>query len=153
MTESVYGLAYAESVRTISAQASALDGLRTRAATILAATALVTSFLGGQSLGAPGGGLDGWSYIALGLLGAVFLLTAAILWPYGWQFSQDAAELVRIYDDADMDYASAQRDLAIHLDANLDSNEARIVRLAWAFKLSALFLTLEAIVWIIDLQS
>ena len=153
MTESVYGLAYAESVRAIAAQASALDGLRTRAATILAATALVTSFLGGQSLAQTGEGLDGWSYVALCLLGAVFVLTAAILWPYGWQFSQDAAELVAIYDGTDIDYASAQRELAIHLDANLDANERRIVRLAWAFKLSALLLTLEAIVWIIDLQS
>jgi hypothetical protein len=50
VTDSVFEVPYAESVRMLTQQASALDNLRSRASTILAAAALVTTFLGAQAL-------------------------------------------------------------------------------------------------------
>src|SRR6266496_650368 len=50
MDNKIAQLAYDASVRAIQDQAGVLDGLRTRAGTVLAAAALVSSFLGGQAL-------------------------------------------------------------------------------------------------------
>jgi hypothetical protein len=43
-------IAYDASIHAIQDQANVLDGLRSRAGTVLAAAALVSSFLGGQAL-------------------------------------------------------------------------------------------------------
>jgi hypothetical protein len=45
-----YEIAYREAVRAIEHQDAALDDLRSRAGTLLAAAAIVTSFLGGVAL-------------------------------------------------------------------------------------------------------
>ena len=51
--ETPYRLAYEASVRAIEDQARVLEDLRSRAATLVAAAALVTSFLGGTTLTGP----------------------------------------------------------------------------------------------------
>jgi hypothetical protein len=50
VSEKPYELAYEASIRAIENQAATVESLRSRAGTILAATALVTSFFGGQAL-------------------------------------------------------------------------------------------------------
>ncbi len=50
VSEKPYELAYEASIRAIDNQAATVESLRSRAGTILAATALVTSFLGGQAI-------------------------------------------------------------------------------------------------------
>ena len=54
VSEKPYELAYEASVRAIEAQATLVESLRSRAGTILAATALVTSFFGGQAFARAG---------------------------------------------------------------------------------------------------
>jgi amino acid permease len=49
VSEKPYELAYEASIRAIEAQATLVESLRSRAGTMLAATALVTSFFGGQA--------------------------------------------------------------------------------------------------------
>jgi hypothetical protein len=52
-SETVEAVAFSQAVRAVDAQTTALESLRTRAATILSAAALVTAFLGGLALAAP----------------------------------------------------------------------------------------------------
>ena len=52
MDDTVFEIPYQESVRMLTQQASALDGLRTRSSTILATAALITTLFGGSLGGA-----------------------------------------------------------------------------------------------------
>jgi hypothetical protein len=76
-------LAYDSSVRAIADQAGVLESLRSRAGTMLAAAALVTSFFGGQALVQQRVDLEPWSLAGLAV--AAFIGMAActifILWP------------------------------------------------------------------------
>jgi hypothetical protein len=54
VSEKPYELAYEASLRAIENQAATVESLRSRAGTILAATALVTSFFGGRALSRAG---------------------------------------------------------------------------------------------------
>src|SRR4051794_23142324 len=90
-------LAYEAARHAIDDQARVLEGLRSRAGTLLAATALVTSFLGGQALTAVhertrAADLHLWSFtaLALALFVALAILTFAILLPYRLRFSVSA---------------------------------------------------------------
>jgi hypothetical protein len=97
MDETPYRLAYDASVRAIEDQARVLEDLRSRAATLVAAAALVTSFLGGTTL-TRSTGIEprSWTGIAF----AAFLLTAAsslaVLWPVRLRFSVSAGEMIEL---------------------------------------------------------
>jgi hypothetical protein len=82
---SVEELAYVEAVRAIEEQSNVLAGLQTSAGTLLAASSLVTSFLGGRALG---NDFHLWSIVALGAFVATSLLTVGVLWPrHRWRSS------------------------------------------------------------------
>jgi len=85
VSEKPYELAYEASIRAIENQAAIVESLRSRAGTILAATALITSFFGGQALTrAERSPLHVLSYTtaALGSFIAVSLLSLTILLPF-----------------------------------------------------------------------
>jgi len=104
--EGPYRLAYEASLRSVEDQAAVLEGLRSRAGTIFAATALVTSFLGGQALTRieRSGRLPPFhplSVIGLAFLAFIVLalMTFIILWPYRVRFSLSAAQILAIVDE------------------------------------------------------
>ncbi len=83
-----------------------LESLRSRAGTVFAATALVTSFFGGFVLS--GAADDRASFdvapwaasgAAVGAFVALAVLTLAILWPYRMRFSVSASEMLRVVDE------------------------------------------------------
>jgi hypothetical protein len=93
-------LAYEASVRAITDQSTVLEALRARAGTLFAASALVTSFLGGQALSqtqhlivVSSAGLA----VAFFVTGA--LMTLVILWPFRLAFSLSAGEIIKIVDE------------------------------------------------------
>src|SRR5437763_4227163 len=152
MGDTVDALAYDEARSAIAAQQSALDGLRARAGTLLAAAALVTSFLGGQVLTKPtvtarsgfarasiGGG--GWSAIAL--FAALALLTLAILWPYEWRFEMSATTILSVEPDGDI--AAVRSQLATYHEQNYDLNKLTLDRLFTCFRLACVCLVGETI--------
>jgi hypothetical protein len=161
MAETGIRAAYDESVRAITQQVGALDELRSRAGTLLAAASLVTSFLGGQALAGPAlhgrmivrATIDGWGWIAIAAFGGVFVLTLIVLWTYNWKFSESPSGLIGIYESMDpvMSLEDAQRELALHLEENYDDNEKRLIWLSRCLRGAATLLTFEAIAWIIDL--
>jgi hypothetical protein len=88
--------AYEAAIRSVTDQS--VEGLRARAGTMFAATALVTSFLGGQALTRieHEGRLPAFHLVSVtGAAVLAFILvalaTVTILWPYRVRFSVSAA--------------------------------------------------------------
>jgi hypothetical protein len=154
MAETVVNLAYEEAKSAISSQASTLDGLRSRAGTLLAAASLVTGFLGGQALVKPTFdkgvvvradiGTEGW--IAIGCFILVAVLTLVILWPYQWRFEMGAKVILK-----GDDFEGTQRELAEYHEKNWDSNKIKLDRLFSCFRWATVLLAAETVAWIIDL--
>jgi hypothetical protein len=80
-------------------QESAVAGIRQRTGTLLAAQALVASFLGALTI--DDRGLTGWAWLALATLIAGLSLSVVLLGPWRLRFAVDADELYRsLYDQA-----------------------------------------------------
>lgn len=138
MDETPYRLAYEVATRAVDDQARVLEELRSRAGTLIAATAIATSFLGGEALARD----DGISVVSpTGVALACFvissLLALGILWPFRFGFSLSSREMLR--------------EVAIRLELNYDSNADRIKPLFWLLRGAILFLLLEIAAWIVVL--
>jgi hypothetical protein len=149
-------VAYDASVRAIQDQASVLDSLRTRAGTVLAAAALVSSFLGGQAL-REAHHLDVWSLTTVAVFAFVSsaLLALLILWPFEFRFSLSAGALldaVREHDEeGGTSVAELLQVLARQLEWRYDDNARRIRWLLWAFEAAIVALVTEVAVWLLVL--
>ena len=155
VSEKPYELAYEASIHAIETQAAAVESLRSRAGTILAATALVTSFFGGQALLRVGGSPLHFLSYATGALGsfiAVSLLTLTILLPFTLRFSLSAAAILRFFEDeAESDPVSpaqALREVALQYESMYDSNVGQIRILAACFRLAIVCLVGEVGFWL-----
>lgn len=161
-TDSPINAAYDEAVRFIGVQAASVDALRSRAATVIAAASLVTTFLGGQALAKPSisadtvsyAAIDGWGWAAIAALCGIAAATIAVMWPYRWQWSQRADGLIGIYENhqPSLTLIDAQREIALHLQESYDTNERRLFWLGLAFRASLVLLVLESICWVLDLR-
>jgi hypothetical protein len=153
---SVFEVPYAESVRMLTQQASALDNLRSRASTILAAAALVTTFLGAQAFGRPSAHLTTWGWAAIAALFGVLVCTLLVLYPWNhWNYGESATEMIENLDATQPppDLERVQRGTAMNLEADFRENEAMLERLAWFFKLACILTVAETALWIINLES
>lgn len=158
MAETVEKLAYEEAKSAIACQETTLDGLRSRAGTLLAAASLVTSFLGGQVLAKPtlsegvlsqpDVGTEGW--IAILMFVGVAGLTLAILWPYDWRFVMGAGAILQA--SGAESFESVQGQLAKFHEKNYDANEGKLDRLFWFFRLACVLLVGETVAWVIALS-
>jgi hypothetical protein len=154
VSEKPYELAYEASIRAIEAQATLVESLRSRAGTMLAATALVTSFLGGQALLRTGGSpLHFLSYTtgALASFIAVSSLTLTILLPFTLRFSLSAAQILRALETEQRDdqtSTGALREIALQYELMYDSNTRQIRILETCFRLAIVFLVAEVGFWL-----
>jgi hypothetical protein len=157
-----YQVAYDASVRAIEDQARVLESLRSRTGTLLAVTALVTSFLGGEAITrarqADGDmDIEVWSATggAIGLFIVLALLTLAVLLPYRMRFSLSASSIIEILDSRrEVDPVTAEeayREVALRHEAMYDFNAVQIRHLFWAFRLAIVCLVAEVAVWIVVL--
>lgn len=155
----VEAIAFTQAVRALDAQSSALDSLRTRAATILSAAALVTAFLGGLALARPTlengkvqrAELAAWSWLGISSFLAVLLLSLVMLFPYKVRSVLSATRILEGAAAADATVVEIQRDLARYLDLNHTHNAKLLTRLFVCFGLASIMLLVEAIAWIVDL--
>ena len=76
MADSVEKLAYDEAVRGLESQRASLDALRNRTGTLMAAAALVTTFIGGRALQ---GDNSAWTTVAIIAFVAVMATTFIVL--------------------------------------------------------------------------
>jgi hypothetical protein len=145
-------IVYEESVRAITQQEAALDGLRARTGTLLAAASITTAFLGGEALARePRLVVSAWAgIVAFCVVGA---LSIAILGPWTWRFSHDASVLIE--DHVEVPERSEAEQLQLFLahtnDGNWDTNQRRLERLFWCFRAGSLCLAVEVVLWIIVL--
>jgi hypothetical protein len=91
MPPRVEEIAYDMSRAALADQASAVAGVRSRTATLVAAQALVASFLG--DVATAGGSLDLWGWAAIGSLTIGLLLATLIVAPWKVEFSLDMLDL------------------------------------------------------------
>jgi len=147
-------LAVEEARRGLDVQRAALDEVRSRTSIVLAASAVVVSFLGGQAIQE-----SGWS-IGVGLALLSFMGTLAlgggILWPSrrAWLFRADAKVLLEDFagDDA-LPSVSARRHLALSLQAAAENNRERLERLYRQFQLALICLGAQTLIWITVLSN
>jgi hypothetical protein len=155
MDDTPYRLAYEASVRAIEDQASVLEGLRSRAGTMFAAAALVTTFLG-SGIPTEGGVFADFDALSLdGIVVASFIATAVltlvILWPFRFRFSVSAAEMIAILQARASDPVTpieAYQEVALRLEDLYDRNRERIVPLLWCFRGAIVCLVIEVAAWI-----
>jgi hypothetical protein len=128
---------------------------------MFAATALVTSFLGGIALtdirdvgGSSAIHWSAWSFSAAAVATFVVLLilTMAILLPYRLRFSLSATEIIEILEERQdsgdpVGGREAYRELALRQDEMYDLNAVWTRALFWLFRGAILFVGLEVAAW------
>ena len=151
MADSVEQLAYDEAVRGLESQRASLDALRTRTGTLVAAAALVTTFIGGRALR---GQNSAWTTVAIVAFVAVVASSFLVLLPWKLHFALPPAQLVVDYVDPDpqAEPTTMLRDLALHHGTTVSNNRRKQERLFWAFRCAIILLGLEVISWLIELE-
>jgi hypothetical protein len=92
-------IAYEAGREALADQEALVAGVRQRTGTLLAAHALVASFLGGTTIRETG--LDVWGWIAVTLLVVGLVAAAILLAPWNLKFSVDSRRLYEeLYDEA-----------------------------------------------------
>jgi len=102
-----YELAYEEARHAIEDQASVLEGLQARAGTLLAASAVVTSFFGAQAFaraaaranGLPSLHVVSYTGAAIAVFLVLALLALAALIPYGVAFSISGVKMLGVIEE------------------------------------------------------
>jgi hypothetical protein len=155
-------IAFDNAQRSIADQRARVDNVRARAATLLSAAAIVTSFLGAEALRdtrllataqVANKSLQLWELIAIGTFAGVVVSVLFILLPRRrkWRFRLKGDTLLAEYVDANLSLEDTQRALIQHLEQHYRSNDILLARLFWALQLSALLLGVEVAAWIADL--
>jgi hypothetical protein len=126
-----------------------IESVRARAGTLVFATALVTSLLGGQALA---DGLDAWDWPGLVLLLVIGVLAVVIVWPYrSAGFRSDVDDLVHRFVDADLQIDEMHRQLAYRMQEDRLQNIPMVHRMRLAFGIGLACLVLEILAWMIAL--
>lgn len=149
MAASIEELSYELTAGALAEQERALNALRTRAGTIIAAASISGSFLGTK---VSHGSLDAWAILAL--VAFVLCLGCAIwvLLPHALVFAFRGDALLGISDQQDVgDVAEAYRAAGIWTEPYLDANRDKIAELSTWFTRSCVLLALEVILWTISL--
>jgi hypothetical protein len=135
-------------------QDAMVAGIRQRTGTLLAAHALVASFLGAATIGAHG--LRGWDWVALAALAVALVVAAALLAPWRLEFAVDARILYeqlsrRVADEADVEASKHLVAAGIGYQRLRDLNAPRV---RWMEALSAwlsVLIVIQTVAWIAGL--
>src|SRR5437773_449768 len=145
MGDSPESIAYQEGLCSITEQLGRLDDLRSRVGVLMAAASLSASFFGGLKLHAHQP-LDGWEWAAVGCFVGVVFCSLAIISPWwSWKFTFSGTQLIESYVDEPnrVPAANMQRDLALHLDADYEANEGKLLWLAYLLQAAVILLGAE----------
>jgi hypothetical protein len=144
-------LAYELSLRGLGQQEAVMNELRARTGTLIAASSIVTSFLGGAAIARHGLGVLG----TLGLIAfaAAIGLATWVLLPRGKLiFALSGSKLIETEIEADVfEIGETHRRVTYWLDEFHARNEPKIVRLFLYYRLASVALMLEAIFWSVHL--
>jgi hypothetical protein len=149
VADSPEAVAYEQAMRSVADQEATLDGLRSRAGTLLSAASLSTSFL--AALGIKDQPLTGLAWLAIGLFLAMGVCAGLVLWPWdGWKFGMDTYKVVEEYVDGNnrLPVDEMKRDLALHPEENIQKNRTKLDRLFYAYEAGMVLLLAEVVVWL-----
>lgn len=140
-------LGYEAAIRALEVQERAVDQLRARTGTLVAATSLTASFLGAQTIQYRHG-LNTLAILALVTLGLAILTCVYIMLPkQGFVFSLNAIGIYEaLYEHAD-DEEEVHRRLVYWLEGYWQQNQLKIDRLARLYALGAIALTIQLALW------
>jgi len=149
-----YELAYREARRGLEDQERSAVELRARAAALIAAAAIITSFFGSQMLARRDFGAAGW--LAIGCFVLLSFAVLVVLWPRrDWAFSLAPAEFIAAYleppDGESLELHLIERDLALHMGRSTKLNRDQLNELAPVFRVAALLLVAEVLAWVVAL--
>jgi hypothetical protein len=151
MAASIEELSYQLTADALAEQERALNALRARAGTVVAAASISGSFLGAK---VNHGSLDAWAVLAL--IAFVLCLGCAIwvLLPHELVFAFRGEALLGVSDQAGVeDVAQAYRAAGIWIEPFLDSNRDKIGELSSWFTASCVLLAAEVIFWTVSVAS
>ncbi len=153
----VYALAYTASVDALKQQDTTLGNLRTRANSLLATGALVTSLTSGLGLyftdASKGPTIR--TEAAWGIVAVLLLMGAAtlhVLWPVkSWSFGPDARLLLTATEENGQDKAAVQKDFATRLTECRIENAKILARRVRSYQIAVLLLLVEVVVLVLAL--
>jgi hypothetical protein len=141
-------IAYAEAVRVLSEQSGLVDSLRSRAGLLLSVAAIITSFLGSQSIRGDGVGPLAW--LALCGFATASALCLAVLWPRHWEIAEGpGSPLLSPTDIMPGDLRSA----TLKLDEIRVSNEEATEDLLLLMQLASTAIAIDLFLWMIALAA
>jgi hypothetical protein len=146
VAERLADLAYELSLRALTQQEAAVNELRGRTGTILAASSVVASFLGARAIDRGGFGV----LTGLGLLAFAcsVVLGLVVLSPRGdLVFALRGSVLFEAEFDDPRGIDETKRRLAYWLEDFRDDNQPKIDRMYLAYRGVALAILIEAILW------
>jgi hypothetical protein len=151
-----YQIAYEQASISLQNQATVLESYQARAATIISAAAIATSFLGGRALvrGQPG---SEWTWIAVACFAGLILACGVVLWPrYGWRFDvigeQIIDDSIENAEQPPLSPAMLRRELAIYMSRSHESNRLRLRVLVWSLQVAVVLLSFEIGAWVVTLR-
>lgn len=143
-------LVYELALRSLDQQERELAELRARTNTVIAAAALIASFLGAAAI-REHRGLSAWSVIALVVLALTGGLSLFVLWPRELRFAFDARATYRELYPLATNIAEAQLSVAYSARDRYRENKRRIDRLELAFQTAVLTLGMQTLLWALAL--
>jgi hypothetical protein len=141
-------LALADAGRALDAQERAVNELRSRAGTLIAAAAIAASFFGGGTFASTRAGAElSIATVAFAVVSAAVLIA---LWPrHDWEFGARATDLISAYVEPDpLPLALTHRDLALHRARSRARNAAQLRWLFRSFRLGLVALLVEVGAWL-----
>jgi hypothetical protein len=160
VSESPQAVLYEASTRSLTRQQAALDNIRARAGTLLAAAAIVTSFLGAEALKDPGpksGSFDRSlqlpEVVAVGAFIGLAVTVLAILWPRKFKFRISPKYYIGRHIEVAEPWTTDRllRNLALWQEKHVEGNQPKLDRMLWWFRVGSALLVIEVVAWLIDL--
>lgn len=132
-------------------QESVVAGIRQRTGTLLAAHALVASFLGATTVRAQG--LRAWGWVALAALVLGLVIAAILLAPWRLKFAIDASELYgQLYGQAVAEAESGTlawlASAGYSYQALREENAGKVRRMSWLSGALAFLLIVQTVTWL-----
>jgi hypothetical protein len=151
---------YEESARTLSQQREVLDGLRSRAGTLLGATSISTAFLSAEVLRGPAGSrqdLDSLGWSAVALFCVVVLLSLAILIPWKWTFGHHPHLLIGVHLESEnppkywqpSTLSEIYRNISYWNGVHYNENGRKLQVMFVLFAVACTALAAEIVIWLI----
>jgi len=147
-------ITYEAGRHALADQEALVAGIRQRTGTLLAAHALVASFLGATTIQATG--LDIFAWPALIALTVGLILAAIVLSPWDLKFAVNARDLYEALSEraaleADSATLGWLADVGYGYQALRDANEGKVGRMSLMSRALSVLLVLQTLAWLVDL--